>query len=299
MTASSIYLTITPNDNQLELNWVESIPWVNNTYEIYRETTPGSTIFNLIGTTNSIGYIDTGLINGATYCYKIKTIGSYSSSGIASPLENWSQETCSSPIDLTPPCPPVITIDGDCELEETYLTWNNPNNSCADDVMSYSLYFAPFEGDSLELLTTFSSNLDTTFTHADRGSIAGCYYVTATDSVQYGNESAPSNIVCIDNCEAYYELPNVFTPDGSGENDLYHPLLPYKFIDHIELKVFNRWGEMVYETSDPDIMWDGFNLDNKKCNDGTYFYKVIVYEIKLSGLEPREWQGNITIINSR
>ena len=112
------------------------------------------------------------------------------------------------------------------------------------------------------------------------------------------NECEPSTLVCIDNCDAIYNLPNVFTPDGSGVNDLYHPIYPYKFIDHIELRVFNRWGDLMFETTDPDINWDGFNIDNKKCNDGTYFYTVKVYEIKLSGLVLREWQGNITIINS-
>jgi gliding motility-associated-like protein len=299
LRASSIYLSLTPNDNQLALNWVEAIPWANNNYEIYRESSPGSTVFNLIGTTNSIGYVDTGLVNGAQYCYKIKTIGAYSSSGIVNPIENWSQEVCGVPVDLTPPCPPVLAIDGDCNLEETYLNWTNPNNSCADDVMSYSLYFAEFEGDSLELLTTFSSEFDTSFTHADRRSIAGCYYITATDSAQYGNESAPSNIACIDNCDGLYNLPNVFTPDGSGQNDLYHPILPYKFVDHIELKVFNRWGELMFETMDEAIDWDGFNMNNKKCNDGTYFYAVVVYEIKLAGLITREFQGTITIINSQ
>ncbi|UKN00846.1 gliding motility-associated C-terminal domain-containing protein [Paracrocinitomix mangrovi] len=299
VTASSIYLSLTPNDNQLELNWTESIPWNNTSYEIYRETFAGSGIFNLIGTTNSIGYVDTGLVNGADYCYKIKTIGSYSSGGIVNPIENWSQEVCGSPIDLTAPCPPELFIDGDCDVEETYLTWTNPNNSCADDVMSYNLYFAAFEGDSLEFLTSFNSQFDTSFTHADRGSIAGCYYITAIDSAQYGNESEPSNIACIDNCDGVYDLPNVFTPDNSGANDLYHPLLPYKFVDHIELQIFSRWGDLVYETTDPQIDWDGVNLEGKVCNDGVYFYTITVYEIKLSGLVSREFQGNITIINSQ
>ncbi|MEO9532432.1 MAG: gliding motility-associated C-terminal domain-containing protein [Crocinitomicaceae bacterium] len=298
LPATSIFIDLTPNDNELYINWTEDVPWTNTSFEIYRETTPGSTVFNLIGTTNEIGYRDTGLINGATYCYKIKTIGSYSSNGIISPIENWSQEVCGIPVDFTPPCPPVLNIDGNCDLEETYLNWTNPNNSCSDDATRYNLYFAAFEGDSLELLATFDSDLDTSFTHADRGSIAGCYYVTAIDSIGYDNESEPSNIACIDNCEGYYELPNIFTPDGSGVNDLYHPLLPYKFVDSIDLKIFNRWGDLMFETTDADINWDGFNIDNKKCNDGIYFYSVTVYEIKLSGLVPRSFQGNITIINS-
>ncbi len=298
--ASSIYLETIPNDNELALTWVENIPWSNNTYEIYRETSPGSGSFNLIGTTSSIGYTDTGLVNGVEYCYKIKSIGSYSSSGIVNPIENWSQENCGIPVDLSAPCPPVLSIDGDCDLEETYLSWTNPNNSCADDVTRYNLYFAPFEGDSLILLTSFSTEFDTSFTHLDRGSIAGCYYVTALDSVQYNNESLPSNVACIDNCEGYYELPNVFTPSGDLVNDLYHPLYPYKFVDSIHIEILNRWGEKVFETTDPDINWDGVNqTTNKKCTDGVYFYSITVYEIKLEGLVPRSFHGNIQIIGSK
>ena len=107
----------------------------------------------------------------------------------------------------------------------------------------YNLYFAAFESDSLTLLTTFSSDLDTSFVHADRGSIAGCYYVTAIDSAGYDNESEPSNIACIDNCDGYYDLPNIFTPDASGANDLYHPLLPFKFVDSIDFSGVQQVGE--------------------------------------------------------
>jgi len=299
LNASSIFLTLTPNDNQLYLSWVEDIPWTNYAYEIYKETPTSSGNFILIGTTTTIGFTDTGLINGSTYCYKIKTIGHYTSSGIINPIINWSQEVCAEPVDLTAPCAPTLSIDGNCDLEETYLSWNNPNNSCADDVTRYNLYFAEFEGDSLELLTSFSSDLDTFYIHKDRGSIAGCYYVTAIDSIQYNNESLPSNIACIDNCDGYYVLPNVFTPDASSVNDLYHPLLPIKFVKSIDIKIYNRWGELVYETTDPYIYWDGTDIKSgKKLNDGVYFYVVTVNEIKLVGLVPRSFQGNITIINS-
>src|SRR5690606_116738 len=146
--------------------------------------------------------------------YKVKTIGEYTSDGIAKPLINWSQEICGEPFDFTPPCAPKLVISGDCDKEETYLNWTNPNLSCADDVTRYNLYFAAFQVDSLELLASFDSPLDTSFTHDGRGSIAGCYYITALDSIQYNNESLPSNMVCIDNCDGYYVLPNVFTPNG-------------------------------------------------------------------------------------
>jgi gliding motility-associated-like protein len=299
LQASSVFLSLIPNDNQLALVWEESKPWTNYQWEIYKETPTGSGTFVFIAAVDTIGYIDTGLVNGADYCYKVRSIGEYTADGIINPILNWSQEACGSPTDLTAPCPPTLFIDGDCDLEETYLSWTNPNNDCADDVTRYNLYFAPFEGDSLELLTSFSSATDTFFVHADRGSIAGCYYVTALDSVLYDNESVPSNIACIDNCDGFYELPNVFTPDASGANDLYHPLLPYKFVEKIDFQVFNRWGDEVFTTHDRDINWDGTDEDTgKQLNDGVYFYAVTVYEIKLAGLVPRSFQGNIQIIHS-
>jgi len=300
ITASSIFIELVPNDNELEIVWEENTPWTNTLYEIYREDSPGSGVFNLIGTTAIQSYRDTGLVNGVTYCYRLKSIGAYTLDGIVAPIENWSQIACGEPIDLTPPCPPTLEISGDCDLEETYLNWTNPNTSCADDVTRYNLYFAPFEGDSLTLLTSFDSDLDTFFVHADRGSIAGCYYVTAIDSIQYNNESEPSNIVCIDNCEGYYELPNIFTPDKSGVNDLFHPILPFKFVASIDIKIQSRWGETVYETNDPFIYWDGRNQNTGNlCTDGVYFYSIVVNEIRLEGLVPRTFQGNIQLINGQ
>ena len=298
--ASSVYVTSVPNDNQLTLKWTENVPWLNEYYKVYKEIPTGSGNFVFLDSTFNQTYTDTGLINLHTYCYKILSIGHYSENGIRDPLENWSQIHCNEPFDFTPPCAPVAFIDGDCDLEETYLTWTNPNNTCADDVVKYNIYFAPFLDDSLEFLTSIESDLDTFYIHKDRGSIAGCYYVTAVDSLAYGNESVPSNVVCIDNCDGYYVLPNVFTPNSNSINDLYHPLLPFKFVESIDLKVFNRYGTLVHQSTDPMIDWDGTFLESgKQLSDGIYFYVCKVNVIKLAGITPIELNGTINIFNSK
>jgi len=298
--ASSVYLTSTPNDNQLTLNWTENVSWLNEYYKVYKEIPTGSGNFVFIDSTFNQTYTDTGLVNLQSYCYKILSVGYYGENGIRRPLENWSQAHCNEPYDYTPPCAPTLRIDGDCELEETYLTWTNPNKTCADDVVSYNIYYAAFSGDSLVYLTTVENDLDTFFVHKDRGSIAGCYYVTAVDSMPYNNESNPSNMVCIDNCDGYYTLPNVFTPDGNSINDLYHPILPYKFVESIDFKVFNRYGQLVHETTNPMINWDGTYLSSgKPLSDGVYFYVCIVNVIKLDGISPLELNGTITIFNAK
>ncbi|PZE16631.1 hypothetical protein DNU06_12310 [Putridiphycobacter roseus] len=298
--ASSVYLSSVPNDNQLTLNWTENVSWYNEYYKVYKEVPTGSGSFVFIDSTFDQTYTDTGLVNLQTYCYKILSIGYYSENGIRSPLENWSQTHCNIPFDYTAPCAPIVAIDGDCEKEETYLTWTNPNNSCSDDVVKYNIYFAPFSGDSLTFLTTINNDLDTFYIHKDRGSIAGCYYVTAVDSLPYNNESVPSNMVCMDNCDGYYALPNVFTPNGNSVNDLYHPLLPIKFVESIDLKVFNRYGDLVHQSNDPMINWDGTYMSSgTPLSDGVYFYVCKVNVVKLAGITPIELNGTITIFNSK
>lgn len=296
-SASSIYLSTTPSDNMITLSWNEVIPWTNTNYEVYRSSSIGG-IYSLIGNTSNQIYRDSNLTNGTTYCYKIKSIGSYSDPSIVSPLENYSQEVCDSPVDLTPPCPPVLEVDNNCVDELNYLSWTNPNNYCSDDVTRYRIFYAPTAAGPYSEIDMKNDPTDTTLSHNDFGSIAGCYYVTALDSIQYNNESLPSNIVCVDNCPIYF-LPNVFTPNGDGTNDKFTPILPYKFIKSVDFIVYNRWGNIVFQTNDPMINWDGKDQESgKPVSDGVYFYSCRVYGLRLSGLEETRIKGSITIFDN-
>lgn len=286
--ASSIYLTAVPADNQITLTWQHNVPWTNFNYDVYRVT--GVNSYTYIGSSNTKTFTDTGLVNGISYCYRVKSLGKYSSVLIPDTLYNWSQEVCATPVDLTPPCPPSLTIDNNCELPLNTINWTNPNNSCADDVMSYTLYYSPTQQGEYSILATFSSSTDTAFVYTNPVSVAGCYYITATDSAQYGNESIASNIICTDNCPVYF-LPNVFSPNGDGQNDFFIPF-PYRFVQKIDLKIYNRWGTVVFETTDPNINWDGRNMANGELlSDGVYYYTCTVYTIRLAGTDPVELHG--------
>ena len=118
--------------------------------------------------------------------------------------------------------------------------------------------------------------------------------VTAVDS--FGNESDSGSTLCIDNCPIY-ELPNVFTPGDDGKNDLFTPF-PYKFIESVDVTIFNRWGNIVFETKDPDINWDGKEMKSgKQVSDGVYYYMCTVNEIRLVGIVQRELRGSFTVFN--
>ena len=71
--------------------------------------------------------------------------------------------------------------------------------------------------------------------------------------------------------EPTVSAPNVFTPNNDGTNDLF--LLDMKHVDFYELLIFNRWGSLVYRTTDQEASWDG-TFDNRPVADGVYFYLV-------------------------
>lgn len=306
--ASSVFLTSQSIDNALELSWIENIPWVNNSYEIYRED--DSQIFQLIGTSSEPFYTDTGLVNGQEYCYFVRTFGSYAEPSIQNPLINDSQEWCSRPFDSEPPCAPQLTLDGECEFDNYELSWNNPNNSCADDVVSYNIYYTSVFGGDFELQTSIVG-ADITSYIPPSESLVGCYVITALDSLLVGpdgfqnqNESVFSDSICVESCPEY-TLPNVFSPNGDEYNQFFRPFeTDFRYIESIDLTIYNRWGQELFKTTNPEILWEGqvenpliqINGDGRYyAPDGTYYYVCIVNEKTLMGIVPRVLTGNITM----
>ncbi len=289
--ASSVFLEISPTDNANILNWSFEVPWENTQYIIYRRDPDGVT-FDSIDQTGNLTYRDDGLKNGLEYCYYVESIGSYGVAGTSGTLINKSQQVCSIPVDNVAPCPPPLEVTNECDIATSstaeddffnFLDWGNPTVLCddTDDVVAYNVYYTPTEGGEFQLIETINSPDDSNYEHQSEFGVAGCYAVTALDT-NFLNESAFSNIVCIDNCPVY-ELPNAFTPNGDGQNDFFNPF-PYRFVERIDMQIYNRWGQLVFETEDPDINWDGTNLNGDNLAEGTYFYKAKVFEKRLEGV---------------
>jgi len=284
----------------MNLSWQEIVPWTNYRYDIYRAFPIGSSSFVKIDSSVTQSYVDTGLVNGVNYCYKIVSVGQYSDVALPRPLYNSSQVKCDQPVDLIPPCQPSFTVANDCGNFQNIISWTNPNTYCSDDASQYNIYFSATMDGALTLIYNSSNLNSTTFTHqfSFEGipSVAGCYAVTAVDSA--GNESPVVTKLCVDNCPEY-ELPNVFTPNGDGQNDLFIPL-PYRYIKDIDIKIYDRWGVLMFETANPDILWDGKSKSSKRmCSDGIYFYVCIVNEIRIDGFKPRVLKGFVQLIQDK
>ena len=288
--ASSVFLNIKPSDKTNALNWISNTPWANKSHKVFLKDDLGS--FNLLAETTEPTFIHSNLDNKVDYCYKIETQGTYSFSNIEDPIYNFSQEVCQRPIDNVPPCPPVVSVINVCDQidqnatpEQLFNTiqWTNPFLACpqkADDIAYFILYYAETVNDNLVKIDSQLVSEGYSTVHFPINGLLGCYAVSVVDTL--GNESAISNKVCVDNCP-FFELPNTFTPNGDGHNDLFKPRVNL-FINNIEFKVFNQWGNLVFETIDPQINWDGSTLSGNALADGTYYYTCKVFEKRVSGI---------------
>ncbi|RAK02961.1 gliding motility-associated-like protein [Larkinella arboricola] len=315
--ASSVRLTATPGMRRVQLNWQARTPWSNDNrvHRIYRSKTGPNGPFNRIAEVTVQGpdtytYTDTGadayaadetvpatMSTDSNYCYRVETAGQYTPPLSATLLYNFSQGVCATPIDTTRPCPPVLSIDQiDCASlsddalcnQPTFtntLTWQSPSTgSCDRNVVKYNLYYTPCQDSEPQLLATIDA-ATLTYRHENLTSMAGCYQITAVS--RSGQESAPSNRVCKDNCP-FFGMPNVFTPNGDGKNDVFQPLRCPRFVESAELTIINRWGMKVYENSGEGLRWDGKTNREQDLPGGIYFYQVRVKFKRLDCSAPAE-----------
>ncbi|HER07511.1 MAG TPA: gliding motility-associated C-terminal domain-containing protein, partial [Bacteroides sp.] len=207
---------------------------------------------------------------------------------------NHSHINCTVPVDSTPPCPPYLTGYSLCDSGYNHLTWNynDWNDPCALDVVGYRLYYSPTLEAPPVIIAEFGDRYDTIYDHFPEQSLTACYFITAIDS--FDNESIPSVLLCLDECSNYI-LPNVFSPNGDGINDIYRPLRT-SYVERVDMQIFNRWGLLVFETEDPDILWDGKHIKSGQLvAPGVYYYICDVYEYRLTGIEVYALTGFIYV----
>jgi hypothetical protein len=309
-TASSVRLSAISGKNKIELSWHASVPWTNVLqaspwHRIYRGAADANDealilIDSVDVTKNDFVYADDNVNENEQYRYKVMTRGGYGNP-LMGILNNYSQSINLYPQNNLLPCTPKLYVQvADCEqfladggtcnnvTLSSSILWEVPAiDGCRTDIEFFDVYAAN-PGAQYELLASHVT--DTFYIEKNLNSLARCYRVTAIDKA--GHVSEFSNAGCNDNC-IYYELPNVFTPNGDGCNDTFSAYDPAtggstdctpsqtsrcaRFVENVKLRVYNRWGKDIYSYNSENggsiyINWDGRDRNGITIEPAVYYY---------------------------
>ncbi|MFB6456018.1 gliding motility-associated C-terminal domain-containing protein, partial [Chitinophaga sp. Hz27] len=148
-----------------------------------------------------------------------------------------------------------------------------------------------------ETLTLRAQGSGITAVRWDNGSTAPSLNVTESGNytVTVFNDcgSATDNItVNFTECEPKPQFPNAFSPNGDGRNDVFRPVVRGPMYEY-ELRIFNRWGELIFLSSDQHRGWDG-KYKGTPVDVGTYVW-WLTYKKSANGTA-NVLKGEVTVI---
>lgn len=134
---------------------------------------------------------------------------------------------------------------------------------------------------------------DTAYISAHNFPEAGTYCVNQTVSDMYGCSDREEQCITITS-DFYLYIPNSFTPNADGINDTWLPSIKGKFTSY-RLSIFNRWGDMVFNTTDEAVPWVGEiqSGDYYYAQDGMYHFVIVLEDINKN---PKEYRGHIQVL---
>lgn len=120
----------------------------------------------------------------------------------------------------------------------------------------------------------------------------GNYLITLSVFTEQGCMDTITKILQVISDVAFY-APNVFTPNGDEHNQTWDIIVNGIDIQDFNLKIFNRWGEMVWETKNPNAKWDG-TYGNVYVNDGIYYWTATMGNTENDG--KYQFSGAISVV---
>lgn len=135
----------------------------------------------------------------------------------------------------------------------------------------------------------------TNVTHFFPNDSAGNYFVYLIAYSPQGCTDTTIQVITIADENSFF-VPNAFTPDGDGINDQFIPILDGNLnFDQYSFNIFNRWGEIIYQSTTPGTGWDGTNSSgNSIVQDGVY---VWILELQYAGdVAISQYRGHVTLV---
>lgn len=141
------------------------------------------------------------------------------------------------------------------------------------------------EGETQPYLVRYEEETEYTFTEAGSHRIVlYATFINGNDTVAYTKDYwQDAQPITIQISESKLEMPNAFSPNGDGINDIYRAKNNYQSIVEFDAYIFNRWGQKIYEWHDPAGGWDG-KFNGKDVKQGVYFVLV-----KAKGADGRQY----------
>jgi len=232
--------------------------WTTNSSAIIITPTQNNTIVtNLLQDTTMFVWT---LSNGVCVDYSVDTVFVILGGGNAGPIafdDNW-----------------TVTADG---IPQTITVINNDINLANWD----SLSFNPGTTGLGQLVYLGNGDFEITLQSSDTGNQVFTYTLCETTCGNCNTATVYIEVSQLTSCD----IPNIFTPNGDNVNDQF--IIPcLSDLQQAQLIVFNRWGDLVYETDSYVNQWQGTH-NGQALPDGTYFYII-----RLNG---EEKQGSVEI----
>jgi gliding motility-associated-like protein len=105
---------------------------------------------------------------------------------------------------------------------------------------------------------------------------AGIYAVTVSDNCTTNSDTI---VITEKDCSCTFYVPTAFSPNNDGINDIFVPFSKCVYFTDYHLKTFNRWGDLVFQTTDSNTGWDGSLKDNEQPLDN-YIWVLEYFDVK-------------------
>lgn len=197
----------------------------------------------------------------------------------------------------------VVTDANGCTNEATYTDYIH-----TEAAPTANFTFTPQHPDAMDPEITFndgSLNADSWYWQFDQfdnsteqnptyifPGLSGTYGVTLYVTSVYGCTDSITKTISIDQGQLLY-VPNTFTPNGDEHNQMFRVVTNGIDTYEYHMVIYNRWGELIFESNDPNMGWDG-TYRGLGVQDGTYSWHITLDDLNTA--ERQEFHGHVHLL---
>jgi len=194
----------------------------------------------------------------------------------------------------------TITDANNCVVDTSFVVLNDnvfsieafPHDTTIDLGSSVDILAVPTGGNIASIIWQPSNGLSCSDCVAPNASpVQSIYYIASavSDSGCVANDRV--NITVIPKYVIF--IPNVFTPNGDGNNDFFEVFGNKEAWKQFEVQVFDRWGEKVYDSNDMNFKWDGV-YKGKIMQPAVFVYQIRV--VYIDNYTDKLYKGSVTLL---